>query len=138
MQPIAGVRAAAGDDEPAHVERTHADTHRRSPLRLTIGAAPLTGVVAQTADRHQNHAEHRHMVFDQRDVDGELAVALTTSRVPSSIDQPEAPARPLLVRYGRLLRQHRQTRCHCSQTALDGFMRGHVGFGQRRLVFLRR
>ena len=107
-----------------------------APERAQPGAA-----MPQVAGhRRLHHAEHRHAVLDQRDVDGELAIALDElARAVQRIDHPQPrPGQALrggdLVR--RLLRQHRDVGGEPRQAIDNAVMRGEVGGGQRRVVGL--
>jgi hypothetical protein len=68
----------------------------------------------QASHRRLDHAERRDAVFDQRDIDGEFAVALHEfASAVERIDQPQpSPATALVGRHlvRGLLRQHRDIR----------------------------
>ena len=86
-----------------------------------------------------HHAEHGHAVVYQRDVDGELAIALDELLgAVQRIHQPVGlPAGALLERQAlRLLGQHGYIRRQGLQAVNDGVMRGHIGRRQRRAVIL--
>src|SRR6185437_12903084 len=75
----------------------------------------------------------------QRDVDGELAVALHEfAGAIQWIDQPVALPRATRVPVDvlRFLGQHGDVRCQFLQPVDDDAMRGHVRGGQRRIVGL--
>jgi hypothetical protein len=85
--------------------------------------------------RRLDHAEHRHAVLDEGDVDGELAIALDElARAVERIDHPQprpAPAQRRGNRIGGFLRQHRHVRRQVAQAGDDAAVRGEVGRGQR-------
>ena len=86
-----------------------------------------------------HHAKRRLSVLDQRDVHGELAVALDElARAIQRIDQPEA--RPAASRvpgdFLAFLGKDRDVRRQRAQTIDDDAIGGEVGSGQRRIVAL--
>ncbi len=125
MAPSAGgVRAAIGSNGA------------RLMLRSAVAGMAAIGLV----ERRQMHdAEHRHAAFDQRDVDGELAVARDELLgAVERIDQPEALRRlggqALGLRL--LLGDHRNVGRQAAQGGQDHRLRRQVGLGHRRLVGL--
>ena len=90
------------------------------------------------SDRHVDHAEHRPMVVDQRDVDRELAVAIDEFLgAVQRIDQPVAvpagcvPRSPADRTSSEMIGISGVSAC---QAGDDAVMRGEIGLRQRRLV----
>ena len=86
-----------------------------------------------------DQAEAGDAVLDQRDVDGELAVALDEfAGAVERIHQPEGPppAAPGNVDGSGFLRQHRDVGRQCRQAVDDATMRSEVGSRQRRAIVL--
>src|SRR5690606_27415933 len=70
--------------------------------RLFEEGADACGTEEEAPERGgEYHAEHRLAVFDQRDVDGEFAVAVNElTRTVERVDEPEAPPRRCLEAAG--------------------------------------
>ena len=84
-----------------------------------------------------DHAHHRLMTLDQRDVDRKLTVALDKFLgAVERVDQPVfVPAGAFFERHlSGFLGQYRHLRRQLPQTGDDRSMRRHVGGGQWRIV----
>ena len=81
-----------------------------------------------------HHAEHRPVLADECDVDGELGIARDElARAVERIHQPElGPVLPLRVGHGgRLFGQHRDRRCQARKAREDHALRAQIRFGER-------
>ena len=128
------VRAARGDAQRRGGRAAGGDAAFAVAVAAE-GALPRHAVPDGAADRRLDHAEDRHAVFDERDVDGELAVALQElAGAVERVDQPEARPAAALFQRDRvcgLLRQHRDLRRQPRQAVDDAAVRGEVGGGDR-------
>ena len=94
--PYIAVRAAGGDAQRRSRRNARADGDVGIAV-ATERAMSRHAVPQRAGDRLLDHAEHGHAVLDQRDVDGELAVALDElAGAVQRVDQPEP--RPLPAR----------------------------------------
>src|SRR5690606_14099474 len=113
-RPAVAVAAAADD-----AQRLPRARGRANRTRLPVGTGAPRAADGRTAEvfarerRRENDAEHRRVIFDQSDIDRELAVSLDEFlRAGEGIDEPVA--RPLdaarVLGAVRLLREHREPR----------------------------
>ena len=130
--------ATAGD----HYHRRGAGT-ALNRLALTVvlfkGTHTLAAQVGHCRYRHMHHAQHRGLAFHQRDVDGELTIALDKFLgAIQRVHQPEA--RPVLaIRIGNaagFFGKHRDIRGQRLQAGLNDLVRRHIRLGNGRLVIL--
>ena len=90
--------------------------------RLFEEGADACGTEEEAPERGgEYHAEHRLAVFDQRDVDGEFAVAVNElTRTVERVDEPEAPPRRCLeAAGGRFLGDDRNVRPQLAERGRD-------------------
>jgi hypothetical protein len=131
-------RGASGWPPPQrHGGRARA-AHRDVAPRLAA-KAPTPRSACRGAERPAlHHAQHRHAIFDQGDVDGELAVALDElAGAVERIDQPQASI-GAWPRECRRPSSDSTGTCgvECRQAVDDDAVRGQIGRGQRRVVVL--
>ena len=135
------VRAAGGDAQRRGRRRAHAHRHVALRRRGGMRRAPRAPMPQRASHRRVHHAEHRHAVLDQGDVDGELAVALDEfAGAVERVDQPVADATAGAFP-GHVVARIPPTApgCRASARARPSTMhavRGQVGCGQRRVVVL--
>ena len=130
--------AAAGHHHDRRVPLPTTDRRALAALFLERPQAAAAGV-GDRGDRHVHHAQHRHAVFHQGDVDGELAVALDEFLgAVERVHQPETG--PVLAVFigdaAGFLGEHRNLRGQGLQARLDQVVGGAVGLGDRAVVVL--
>ena len=95
--------------------------------------------MGQALDRGMDDTQHRPVIVDQGDIDGELTVAFYEfPGAVQGIDQPELPP-GLAVFLGfhrRFLRQHGNVPVEAGQFTAYNLMGGSVGGRQRRPIGL--
>lgn len=91
VQARAAMRAAAYDSRRFGCARSHFYCHRFTVAVTTLCANALAAHVGLALNRDMHDAEYRSMVFDERNIDCEFAVAIDELLGPVQwIDEPVA------------------------------------------------
>ena len=134
MRPAGQHRQAVGRHRAAsHAAAARRVLHRGTKAHRTHPQTPLW-----PQGRRQHHAQHRQAVFDQCDVDGELAIALDELLgAVQRVHQPEAVTHLGRVAGGHgLFGHHRDVRGQRRQPGQDHRLGTLVGLGHRRGIGL--
>jgi hypothetical protein len=135
----ARVRAARDHNRPAALVATHADGLGLAFGLLLEGTEPDAARINHAQHRHVHHAQHRAVAINERDIDGEFAVAVDEFLgAVERIDQPETrPGRArTVIQLRGFLGQYRNVGRELVQARDDHIVRGAVGLGQGRAVVL--
>jgi hypothetical protein len=133
------MRTAADDPDRSRAFHRNPDGTLRAVGGTKLGTFAGTADVGLAHHRNMHNAQHRTVILDQRNIDGEFTVPFhELAGTVQRVDQPVTLPRTAHVEVGQsaFLRYNWHIGCQLAQAFHDRTMRRHVCLGQRRVIVL--